>query len=110
MCHPARALCPGGGAPDRVLAIRSAFVAPTGKLLISADYSQLELRLMAHFSRDDALVASLGADQADPFRVLAARWRGGGGGGGGDAARRSRLNTSGLPCLLKLESSRFTNS
>ncbi|MDO4224067.1 MAG: DNA polymerase I, partial [Acinetobacter sp.] len=36
--------------------IRKAFVAPEGRVLLAADYSQIELRLMAHFSQDDALV------------------------------------------------------
>jgi DNA polymerase-1 len=37
-------------------AIRAAFVAEPGKILFAADYSQIELRLMAHFSGDPVLV------------------------------------------------------
>ncbi|MBN1942976.1 MAG: DNA polymerase I [Phycisphaerae bacterium] len=51
--------------------IRSAFVAEEGCLLLSADYSQVELRMLAHFCRDETLTAAFQADQ-DIHRIVAA--------------------------------------
>jgi len=41
--------------------IREAFVPAEGTRLLSADYSQVELRLMAHFSEDEGLIAAFEA-------------------------------------------------
>ncbi len=38
--------------------IRKAFIAEEGNVLLAADYSQIELRLMAHFSEDEALISA----------------------------------------------------
>ena len=51
--------------------IRSAFVAAKGCLLLSADYSQVELRVLAHMCQDDTLLAAF-ADDQDIHRIVAA--------------------------------------
>ncbi len=51
--------------------IREAFVAPPGMLLLSADYSQIELRVLAHYSQDENLLAAFRED-ADVHRRTAA--------------------------------------
>ena len=38
--------------------VRRAFTAPAGRLIVSADYSQIELRIMAHLSGDKTLIAA----------------------------------------------------
>jgi DNA polymerase-1 len=43
--------------------IRRAFVAPAGHMLLSCDYSQIELRLLAHMTKDAALVAAFEKDE-----------------------------------------------
>lgn len=45
------------------LQIRKTFVAPEGYKIVSADYSQIELRLIAHFSEDENLMASFNNHQ-----------------------------------------------
>ena len=51
--------------------IRAAFVAPPGRVIASADYSQIELRIMAHLSGDAALLQAF-HDGLDVHRATAA--------------------------------------
>ncbi len=43
--------------------IREAFIAPAGHRIVSADYSQIELRIMAHLSRDANLLAAFSSGE-----------------------------------------------
>ena len=52
--------------------IRRAFVAPAGMQLVVADYSQIELRILAHLSGDAALIQTF-ADGQDIHRATAAK-------------------------------------
>ena len=45
------------------ITIREAFVAPPGKKILALDYSQIELRLMAHYSKDATMVNSFNNDE-----------------------------------------------
>jgi DNA polymerase-1 len=52
--------------------IRRAFYAPKGRSLVSADYSQIELRILAHLSQDPALIDAFKQGQ-DIHRAVAAQ-------------------------------------
>ncbi|WP_287741903.1 DNA polymerase I [Diaphorobacter sp.] len=51
--------------------VREAFVAPAGRVIASADYSQIELRIMAHISGDEALLQAF-REGLDVHRATAA--------------------------------------
>jgi DNA polymerase-1 len=51
--------------------IREAFIAPPGRVIMSADYSQIELRIMAHLSEDANMLRAF-ADGEDIHRATAA--------------------------------------
>ena len=52
--------------------IRKAFIADEGQMLISADYSQVELRILAHISQDESLIETFQRG-ADIHRATAAK-------------------------------------
>jgi len=51
--------------------IRQAFIVPKGFRLLAADYSQIELRIMAHLSEDDKLLSAFAAGE-DIHKTIAA--------------------------------------
>ena len=56
--------------------IRKAFAAPAGSTIVAADYSQIELRIMAHLSKDENLMGAF-FDGADVHSVTASEVFGG---------------------------------
>lgn len=55
--------------------LRNGFVAEKGFVLLSADYCQMEFRILAHFSEDEALCHAFQDRRQDVFRSVTAQWR-----------------------------------
>lgn len=57
----------------QLFSCRGAFAVPAGRMLISADFCQLELRVLAHLSEDDTLI-NIFSHVNDVFISIAANW------------------------------------
>ena len=55
--------------------LKSYFLLSLGSTLLSADYSQLELRILAHLSGDKGLCSVLSRHDGDVFRSITAAWK-----------------------------------
>lgn len=58
--------------------LRNMFEVPEGRVLISADYAQVEVRIMAHLSGDVTLCGLFADGRGDFYRALASTWLHGG--------------------------------
>lgn len=56
------------------ISIRSLFIPSKEKLLLSADYSQLELRIITNLSKDEKLIEAFNDTKNDIFNSLASKW------------------------------------
>ncbi|XP_011146257.1 DNA polymerase theta isoform X2 [Harpegnathos saltator] len=56
-----------------LVSVRRSFVPALGNVMLSADYCQLELRLLTHFSQDSVLCEIM-KQQGDIFKSIAAKW------------------------------------
>jgi len=56
--------------------VRSGFQASEGFVLLAADYCQIELRILSHFSSDPQLLAAFHRVGYDVFKAIAASWLG----------------------------------
>ncbi|KAG6796385.1 DNA polymerase theta isoform X1 [Apis mellifera caucasica] len=55
------------------ISVRMAFIPTVGNIILSADYCQLELRILAHFSKD-TILCNIMRKPGDIFKNIAAKW------------------------------------
>ena len=63
-------------APKMKICLREMFIAGCGRSLISVDYAQIEVRLLAHFSKDPNMCAIINTPGVDIFNKIASSWLG----------------------------------
>eukprot|EP01119_Soliformovum_irregulare_P019643 TRINITY_DN6268_c0_g1_i1.p1 TRINITY_DN6268_c0_g1~~TRINITY_DN6268_c0_g1_i1.p1 ORF type:complete len:322 (-),score=139.70 TRINITY_DN6268_c0_g1_i1:39-1004(-) len=63
------------GQEEKKIVVRDAFCAKDGCVLVSFDYSQIEMRILAHMSHDPYLLQFFNEEQ-DIHRLIAGRWLG----------------------------------
>lgn len=63
-----------GKSIKKEISFRKVFECRKGKLLLAADFCQLELRILTHLSKDPVLVAIMQSSNEDIFRKIAAKW------------------------------------
>lgn len=56
------------------ISIRGSFIPCTNRVLLSADYCQLELRIIANLCKDENLINIFNDTRYDVFNLLASRW------------------------------------
>lgn len=61
------------GMDKKLISCRSVFLPPTGKCLISSDFCQLEMRVLAHLSQDKTLLEVMNSE-IDIFKAIASKW------------------------------------
>lgn len=65
---------PNGKKVQHHLSFRSIFECAKGKVLLAADFCQLELRILTHLCKDHQLMKIMNTPGDDIFRMIAAKW------------------------------------
>lgn len=63
-----------GSVTKQIVSFRRVFQCQTGRVLLSADFCQLELRILTHLSKDPNLLKVMNSPGEDIFKKIAAKW------------------------------------